>query len=77
MCQFGWSVGHPTWKICLFVRTPEFGASFEVRVLRRNLKSPVTLAGLVFVTERDPIAAVAVGMWKPAFGAGFQAPRAG
>ena len=32
--QFGWSVGHPTYmenmERFLFVRTPDFGASFEV-----------------------------------------------
>jgi hypothetical protein len=35
---------------------------------------PAILAGLVFRPNRATIAVVAVGMWKPAFGTGFQAP---
>jgi hypothetical protein len=38
---------------------------------------PVILAGFSVSSRSVPVAAVAVGMWKPAFCAGFQAPRAG
>jgi hypothetical protein len=37
----------------------------------------VILADFSVSSSSVPVAAVAVGMWKPAFCAGFQAPRAG
>src|ERR1700687_109368 len=46
-------------------------------VLRENLKDPAILAGFSVSSNRVAAVAVAVGMWKPAFCAGFQAPRAG
>jgi hypothetical protein len=49
------------------------GSAFE----HGNLKRPAILAALAFITRRESAAAVAVGMWEPAFGAGFQAPREG
>src|SRR5437016_14338538 len=42
-------------------------------VLCRNLTGPAILAGLAFRPNRVTVVVVAVGMWKPAFGAGFQA----
>jgi hypothetical protein len=43
-------------------------------VLCRNLTGPAILAGLAFWSNPVTVVVVAVGMWKPAFGAGFQAP---
>jgi hypothetical protein len=45
-------------------------------VLHKNLVNPVFFAGFAVSSFRTAAAAVAVGMWKPAFFAGFQAPRA-
>jgi hypothetical protein len=50
---------------------------YQKPVLHENLEDPVTLAGFSVSSSSVPVAAVAVGMWKPAFCAGFQAPRAG
>jgi len=46
----------------------------EKPVLCRNLEETPILAGFGLVAARHPAVAVAVGMWEPAFGAGFQAP---
>jgi hypothetical protein len=45
-------------------------------VLSENLWDPAILQGLALETDKKAVAAVAVEMWTPAFGAGFQAPRA-
>ena len=48
--------------------------NLEFSVLCRNLTGPAILAGLGFTAKTGAVAVVAVGMCKPAFGAGFQAP---
>src|SRR5579864_8088622 len=50
------------------------GGDFVFRVLCKNLTEPAILAGLAFPAKPGTVAVVAVEMWKPAFGAGFQAP---
>ena len=47
------------------------------RVLHENLEKRVIYAGLAVLSDLSAAVAVAVGMWKPASFAGFQAPRAG
>jgi hypothetical protein len=46
-------------------------------VLHENLEKRVIYAGLGVLSDLTAAVAVAVGMWKPASFAGFQAPRAG
>jgi hypothetical protein len=46
-------------------------------VLHDNLEKRVIYAGLAVLSNLTAAVAVAVGMWKPASFAGFQAPRAG
>jgi hypothetical protein len=50
------------------------GGNLLKTVLCRNLTGPAILAGLAFRPNRVTVVVVALGMWKPAFGAGFQAP---
>src|ERR1035437_188192 len=45
-------------------------------VLHENLEKRVIYAGLAVLSDLTAAVAVAVGMWKPASFAGFQAPRA-
>jgi hypothetical protein len=47
---------------------------FVLWVLCRNPTGTAILAGVGFPAKTATVAVVAVGMWKPAFGAGFQAP---
>jgi hypothetical protein len=46
-------------------------------VLHKNLEKRAIYAGLAVLSNLAAAVAVAVGMWKPASFAGFQAPRAG
>ena len=46
-------------------------------VLHENLEKRVIYAGFSSLSDLTAAVAVAVGMWKPASFAGFQAPRAG
>ena len=46
-------------------------------VLHENLEKRVIYAGLAVLSDLSAAVAVAVGMWKPASFAGFQAPTAG
>jgi hypothetical protein len=51
-----------------------YSATYEEKwVLCRNLTGPAILVGLAFRPNRVTAAVVAVEMWEPAFGAGFQA----
>ncbi len=60
-------------------RVPSHAASRPSRivVLHENLEKRVIYAGFSSLSDLTAAVAVAVGMWKPASFAGFQAPRAG
>ena len=53
------------------------GCPSGFRVLHENLEKRVIYAGFSSLSDLTAAVAVAVGMWKPASFAGFQAPRAG
>src|ERR1700730_1674756 len=66
---------HPNLVVCHSDLLPaESFPSFKTRFCAGICKWPRFYAGLGPGAARQPAVAVAVGMWEPAFDAGFQAP---